>query len=112
MRYHPLPQLKFILRLLHATTAVMTSPAPVARARSVQAAIASDNYNFSEIKVIPPATYSSTVADIKLNIKYMTIKEKGMNIIKYPSNVQYIISKKLNRLKLSPNKQLFFAIVH
>ena len=42
----------------------------------------------------------------------MTVKEKGMNIKKYPSNEQYIISKKLKRLKLSPNKQLFFAIVH
>ena len=90
----------------------MTSPAPLASAISVQAAIASDNSSFQEIKVIPPAIYSSTVADMKLKIKYMTITEKGINITKYPLNLQYIISKKLNRLKLSPNEQLFQAISH
>ena len=53
----------------HATIAVITSPAPFAKAIKVTAARASLNFKYSDIKVIPEAMYSSTIADVKLNIK-------------------------------------------
>ncbi len=55
--------------IVHETIAVIISPAPFAKAKRVTAAIDSDIPKYSLMTVIPPAIYSSTVADMKRNIK-------------------------------------------
>ena len=57
-----------------ATKAVMTSPAPFARARRVTAARASGNWNHSDKYVIEGARNCSTTELIKRKIKKMRNK--------------------------------------
>lgn len=97
--------------------AVITSPAPLAKAIRVTAAMASVNFSASLIQVMPSAIYSSTVAEINWNIRYIITTEMGkkqynfpkiiyqlfnyfynvkQNVNKLPSRLQYNIEKKLN----------------
>jgi len=74
-----------------ATIAVITSPAPLAKASNVTAAKASDNPRYSDRYVIPPAIYSSTVAEMNPKIKYMKNIATGIYNNKFPSSWQNII---------------------
>lgn len=76
---------------LHATMAVMTSPAPLANAIRVTAAIASDSFRVSLIQVIPSAIYSSTVADINWKMKQIIKTAKGRNIYRFPTNFNKLL---------------------
>lgn len=58
-----------------ATNAVMTSPAPLARASNVTAAIASDSSNHSDKNEIAGAKYSSTTPEMNLKMKRIIMKE-------------------------------------
>ena len=57
---------------------MITSPAPFASAIRVTPAIYSDIFKYSEMYVIPSAIYSSTVAEINLNIKTIKNIANGM----------------------------------
>ena len=70
-----------------ATKAVMTSPAPLASARSVTAAKASGNFSHSEIQVIAGARYSSTTEEINLKIKKMMNTEITRKKSHYPEKL-------------------------
>lgn len=61
-----------------ATIAVITSPAPFANANNVTAANASGKFNDSEIYAMDGAKYSSTTAEINLNMMKMSRKDNSI----------------------------------
>jgi len=67
---------------------VITSPAPLASAINVTPAIYSDIYRYSLMYVIPSATYSSTVAPINVNIKYIKNIESGTKSMSSPYSIK------------------------